>query len=134
HFKENPTAGYGYDVTQISGAKHFEKAIRKFPRLRFVVPHFGFEEMDRFVGMLDDYPNLHLDTTMTLANFFPHKIDPGWFERHSERILFGTDFPNIPYEWSREKDGLLALGLGEGKEAAILYCNAHHLLDLKETP
>jgi len=134
HFKENPTAGYGYDVTEISGAKHFERTIRKYSNLRFVVPHLGFEEIDRFVGMLEDYPNLYLDTTMTLAKFFPHEIRREWFERHTDRILFGTDFPNIPYEWKREKEGLLALNLGEEKEAAIFYRNAHHLLDLKETP
>ncbi len=131
HFKERPTAGYGYDVTGLSGAGHFEKVISRYPDLRFVVPHLGFEEMDRFVAMLDDYPNLYLDTTMVLAGFFPNPVKREWFERHPDRILFGTDFPNIPYAWKREKEGLGALGLGVEKEQKIFYENAERLLNLE---
>ena len=29
--------------------------------------------------------------------------------RHPDRILFGTDFPNIPYEWDRELGVLVQL-------------------------
>jgi hypothetical protein len=130
HFKEKPTQGYGYDVTQLSGAKHFEKVIKKFPRLRFVVPHLGFEEMDRFVGMLQDYPKLYLDSTMTLSQYFPNPIQRSWFEYHADRILFGTDFPNIPYEWRREKEGLLGLRLSAEKEKKIFFDNAASLLHL----
>ncbi|MFO1463409.1 MAG: amidohydrolase family protein [bacterium] len=131
HFKDSPTKGYGYDVTALSGAAHFEKTIRRYPRLRFVVPHLGFEEMDRFVGMLRDYPNLHLDTTMTLAGFFPNPIRREWFEAHPDRLLFGTDFPNIPYEWSREKKALQAMTLGPENEAKIFYGNAARLLGIE---
>ena len=56
--------------------------------------------------MLDEFHNLHLDTTMLLADYFdPPRIDAGALESHSTRILYGTDFPNIPYEWDRELAG-----------------------------
>ncbi|HKY63531.1 MAG TPA: amidohydrolase family protein [bacterium] len=130
HFKEKPTQGYGYDVTAISGAARFEKVIRKYPRLRFVVPHLGFEEMDRFVAMLKDYPNLHLDTTMAIGGFFPAPVRPEWFFENPDRILFGTDFPNIPYPWNREKLALEAMGLGPELEKKIFHDNAARLLAL----
>ena len=130
HFKENPTQGYGYDVTALSGAAHFEKVIQKYPKLRFVVPHLGFEEMDRFVGMLRDYPNLYLDTTMAIAGFFPHPIKREWFSENPDRLLFGTDFPNIPYPWRREREALAKFELGKETEEKILYRNAAALLKI----
>ncbi len=130
HFKERPTQGYGYDVTQLSGASHFEKVIQKYPRVRFVVPHLGFEEMDRFVAMLKDYPNLYLDTTMAIGGYFPNPIQREWFEQNPDRLIFGTDFPNIPYEWPREKKALCGFNLGKEIENKIFYENAVNLLDL----
>ncbi|HEX5033432.1 MAG TPA: amidohydrolase family protein [bacterium] len=67
--------------------------IRKYPRLRFVVPHLGFEEMDRFVAMLKDYPNLHLDTTMAIGGFFPVPVRPEWFLAAPANSL--TDRPDL---------------------------------------
>lgn len=130
HFKERPTQGYGYDVTALSGADRFEKVIRKYPKLRFVVPHLGFEEMDRFVGMLKDYPNLRLDTTMAIGGFFPNPVQREWFSENADRLIFGTDFPNIPYPWDRELKALRALELGSQIETKILHDNAARLLRL----
>jgi len=128
HFKEKPTQGYGYDVTQLSGVKHFEKIVGRYPKLRFVVPHLGFEEMEAFVALLSDHPNLMLDTTMALSGFFPNPVNREWFLTHPDRFLFGTDFPNIPYPWEREKIGLQRLKLPPELERKILFENATRLL------
>lgn len=130
HFKGDPSGGYGYDVTRITGARRFEKVLKKFPSVKFVVPHMGYEEIESFAGLLDDYPNLYLDTTMVLAGFFPVKIKPEWFYDHADKILFGTDFPHIPYEWKREKENIMSLGLGAELEEKIFYRNAQALLGL----
>jgi predicted TIM-barrel fold metal-dependent hydrolase len=134
HFKEFAVNGYGYDVTHVSGVERFEKVLKKYPKLRFVVPHLGFEEMQAFVNLLEDYPNLYLDTTMILANFFPVPFEREWFLKYPDRILFGTDFPNIPYEWKKEKEGLERLNLGKEIETKVLYGNAAKLLRLESHP
>jgi predicted TIM-barrel fold metal-dependent hydrolase len=41
-----------------------------------------------------------------------------------ERILYGTDFPNIPYAWDRELKKLLALDLPPDWLEGILGRNA----------
>lgn len=130
HFKERPTIGYGYDVSAITGVKRFEKVLKKYPDITFVVPHMGYEEIDEFVGLLTDHPNLYLDTTMVVAGYFPVKVKREWLNEHSDKILFGTDFPNIPYEWKRERDQLKTLKLGDEKEAGIFYQNAAALLGI----
>ena len=52
-----------------------------------------------------EFPNLYLDTTMMVGEYFDRRIDPALLERHADRVLYGTDFPNIPYEWDRELAG-----------------------------
>lgn len=130
HFKGHPTKGYGYDVTKISGVRRFEKVLKKFSQTIFVVPHLGYEEVEGFIGLLKDYPNLHLDTTMALAKYFPVEFKPEWLVENADRLIFGTDFPNIPYPWVRERDNLLAMKLGAEVEAKIFYENAAGLLGL----
>jgi predicted TIM-barrel fold metal-dependent hydrolase len=95
--------GYGIRPDEICSAAATRRALQRHPRLTLVVPHLGDDEEDAYFAMLDEFPNLYLDTTMMLADYFAVRIDPGLLERHADRILFGTDFPNIPYEYGRER-------------------------------
>ena len=45
----------------------------------------------------------------------------------ADRILFGSDFPNLPYPWARERVWLEALGLPEPALEGILRGNALRL-------
>jgi predicted TIM-barrel fold metal-dependent hydrolase len=40
--------------------------------------------------------------------------------RHSDRILYGTDWPNIPYDWCRELANLVSLIDGDGEATAVV--------------
>jgi hypothetical protein len=46
----------------------------------------------------------------------------------AHRILFGTDFPNLPYPWARERVWLEQLGLPEETLEGILRGNALRLV------
>jgi predicted TIM-barrel fold metal-dependent hydrolase len=48
--------------------------------------------------------------------------------RRSDRVVYGTDFPNIPYAYEREHAGLAALGLPDASLEAIVRGNARRLL------
>jgi predicted TIM-barrel fold metal-dependent hydrolase len=91
------------------------------------VPHLGFDDTERFEQMLAAYPNLYLDTTMVIGGYFERHPDVEILRRWPERILFGTDFPNIPYEWDRELRALRALKLPAADEERILSGNALRL-------
>ena len=65
--------------------------------------------------LLDRFPHLHLDTTMAMspASLAYTGIDPavvrdGDLVRYADRILFGSDFPNLPYPYEAERTGLWA--------------------------
>jgi predicted TIM-barrel fold metal-dependent hydrolase len=81
---------------------------------------------------MDDHPNLYLDTTMAFALDSPvgrvPAIGAEHIEAHADRVVYGTDFPNIPYPYSREREGLERLGLSEDARQAIFHANAARLI------
>ncbi|KAG0376161.1 hypothetical protein BGX24_008195 [Mortierella sp. AD032] len=40
--------------------------------------------------------------------------------RYSDRVLYGTDWPNIPYDWCRELANLISLVDGDGEASAVV--------------
>ena len=61
---------------------------------------------------------------MVLADYFPDSPAPPIAEMRTDRIMYGTDFPNIPYAWDRELKRLCSLDLPQDKLARILGENA----------
>ena len=47
-----------------------------------------------------------------------------------DRIMFGTDFPNIPYAWDRELKVLADSGLSDNFLEAVLHKNAAGLFSI----
>jgi predicted TIM-barrel fold metal-dependent hydrolase len=67
-------------------------------------------------------------------NVFPERVvkRPNSEEliSYQDRILFGTDFPNIPYEYTLSTKGLLGLDLPKRIYDNLFYNNAKKLFDL----
>lgn len=93
---------YGADIQAICSAAATRRALERHPQLAMIVPHLGMDEERDYFALLAEFPNLYLDTTMVLSGYFGRGADPTLLERHADRILYGTDFPNIPYAWDRE--------------------------------
>jgi uncharacterized protein len=117
-----------------TNARRFERVLRRFPELTFVVAHMGADEFDLYYDLLARYDNLYLDTTMVFTGFHPWEPKISGLVEFQDRILYGSDFPNIPYALDTAIDGLLALELGPGIEDKILYSNAARLLNLDPAP
>ena len=100
--REPKSKAYRCDPYQICRADKLERVLRDFPGLRICVPHLGMDEISAYKKMTEKYDNLWLDTTMVLADYFPMKgaIELGSFR--ADRVMYGSDFPNIPYAWDRE--------------------------------
>lgn len=115
-----------------TGVAGVERLLAERPGLTVVVAHMGQYEAARFLALLDRHPALYLDTTMAFAAESPwrRRIDPASIAAHADRILYGTDWPNIPYGYAGDRDGLLALGLPEAAYRRIFYENARGLLRL----
>ena len=125
--REPKSPAYRCDPYLLCSAAKVEQVLKDYPTLKVCVPHMGADEFERYGRMIERYDTLWLDTTMTLAEYLPFKLDRSLNEMRTDRIMYGTDFPNIPYAWDREIKKLCNLGLSEKSLARILGQNAADL-------
>jgi predicted TIM-barrel fold metal-dependent hydrolase len=118
------SGAYRCDPHQLCSAAAIGDVFRKHPEVTIVVPHFGADEYDAFELLLAQHPRLYLDTTMMLAGYFATAPRSELIIDHADRILYGTDFPNIPYAWDRELRLIEAMPLSTAARRAILSENA----------
>jgi predicted TIM-barrel fold metal-dependent hydrolase len=122
--REPKSHAYACDPYEICSADRLERVIRTYPDLKVCVPHLGADEFDAYRRMLEEYDNLWLDTTMMLAGYLPGIRSPNLSAFRPDRIMYGSDFPNLPYAWDRELKRLSKLNLPMNSLAMILAKNA----------
>jgi uncharacterized protein len=129
HCGSGPTAG------RYTGPGPISEVLARHPRLIMIVAHLGAPEYGEFLGLAGRYPGVHLDTTMAFTDFmeriapFPDALRPRLADA-ADRILLGTDFPNIPYAYLHQLDALARLDLGAAWLRAVCHDNAARLLGL----
>jgi predicted TIM-barrel fold metal-dependent hydrolase len=117
-------------IGEICCAARTRRMLERYPDMKTIVPHLGMNEYEEFKQLLSDFDNLYLDTTMAVAGFFGNEPPVESLEEISHRLLFGTDFPNIPYPYDRELDAIKNSALSAEAKQHILYKNAQKLFDL----
>lgn len=111
--------------------------LSRHPDLRVIVAHLGQPDYRAFLDLADRYQNVYLDTTLVFTDFaqdrwpfsddlLPRLRDVG------DRVLLGTDFPNIPHPYSHQVESLVRLGLGDEWLRGVLYENAARLFSVSE--
>lgn len=100
--REPHSPAYACDPHRLCDVGRVESVLRNWPKLRLCVPHFGADEFEGYAALLERHDNLWLDSTMMLADYFPEAPPRRLLELRPERVLYGTDFPNLPYAWDRE--------------------------------
>lgn len=123
---------YRWDPYEYCSAHKVERVLKDFPHIRLCVPHMGADEFDEYEYMLGKYDNLWLDTTMMLADFFPIDYSAPLEKLRPDRIMYGSDFPNIPYGWDLELRALDRRGLSRERLKPILYDNALNFFNIND--
>jgi predicted TIM-barrel fold metal-dependent hydrolase len=109
--------------------------LARHPGLIVIIAHLGAPEYGAFLDLADRYPGVYLDTTMVFTEFlervapFPDPLRPR-LASMADRILLGSDFPNIPYQYLHQLKSLAGLELGPAWLRAVCYENAAQLLQL----
>lgn len=125
-------AGDGPAPGRFTGPAGVRDLLRRHPDLALVIAHLGLPDYADFLDLCAAHPRVHLDTTMAFTPFteeatpFPPELLPRLVEL-GDRIVFGSDFPNIPYPYLTAVDSILDLGLGEDWAAGVLYRNGARL-------
>jgi predicted TIM-barrel fold metal-dependent hydrolase len=131
--REPKSPAYACDPYEICSASKLERVIKTHPNLKVCVPHLGADEFDDYQRMIEVYDNLWLDTTMTLAQYLSESWSPNLSAFRSDRIMYGSDFPNLPYAWDRELRRFSRLDLPEDSLAMILGKNAAEFFTITTT-
>ncbi|MFI5805688.1 amidohydrolase family protein [Streptomyces sp. NPDC051561] len=127
--------GSGPMPGKFTGPGPMGELLERHPRLRLVVAHMGMPEYADFMDLAERYPEVRLDTTMAFTDFsermapFPTE-ELGRLGQLGERVLLGSDFPNIPYGYLHQLESLERLGLGDEWLRAVCYGNGARLFGL----
>ncbi|MFE3068915.1 amidohydrolase family protein [Streptomyces sp. NPDC059247] len=129
HCGSGPLAG------PFTGPGPMARLLARHPRLRVVVAHMGMPEYGDFLDLAQRYEGVLLDTTMAFTDF-SERLAPfpeGELKRLvdlGDRVLLGSDFPNIPYPYAHQIRALERLGLGDDWLRGVLYENGAALFQL----
>jgi predicted TIM-barrel fold metal-dependent hydrolase len=129
--------GHGPLRGAFTGLDVFEAVLKRHPRLTAVLAHAGMPDFEMAFDLVDRYPNVYLDTTMVGVAF--GRPLPGDFVSqltgHADRIVLGTDYPNIPYEYAHQISAIAGWAeaneqLGDSFLRAVLHDTPARLLRL----
>ena len=123
-------AGRRPAATEHVGAHAFARLMRRFPKLRVIVAHAGADEFDAFFDLCGIYDDLYMDTAMVFNKYLGGPPPIQRVLEFQDRVVFGSDFPNIPYRWETAVETLLELRLGRALEEKLFYTNAARILKL----
>jgi predicted TIM-barrel fold metal-dependent hydrolase len=118
-----------------TGPAPIARVLARHPHLRLIVAHLGMPEYEEFLDLAERYRQVRLDTTMVFTDFteafmpFPRRALPRLAEL-GDRILLGSDFPNIPYGYAHQLHALERLDLGREWLRAVCHDNAARLFGL----
>lgn len=128
-------AGSGPEPGPFTGVEPIAAVLAAHPDLTLLFAHMGGPEYEGFCDLALRHPRTHLDVTMAFTDFMERMSPfPGaLLERlaaHPDRVVLGTDFPNIPHTYAHQLAALVDLGLGEDWLRAVCHDNGARLLRL----
>jgi hypothetical protein len=127
HCGSGPLAG------AYTGPGPFGEVLARHPRLTAVIAHLGAPEYDDHLDLAQRYVNVHLDTTM-VGTTFMHDVAPlrpdtvRRLADVQDRIVLGSDFPNIPYAYAEQLAALENFGHSSEWLRAVCWYNGVRLL------
>jgi hypothetical protein len=122
--------GSGPAPGEHTGPEPIRLLLQRYPRLRLIIAHMGMPEYADFMDICENSADVRLDTTMAFTPFvdelmpFPSS-QLNRLRDLGDRILFGSDFPNIPYSYADAMRSLTRLpGIDDAWLRGVFYENA----------
>jgi predicted TIM-barrel fold metal-dependent hydrolase len=128
-------AGSGPAPGAFTGPGPIGAVLARHPTLPMIAAHMGMPEYDEFLGFAERYDNVSLDTTMCFTDFsgssaLGAQLAPR-LDGLRDKVLFGADFPNIPYRYCHQLEALVRLELGDDWLRAVCWDNAARLFGIE---
>jgi predicted TIM-barrel fold metal-dependent hydrolase len=115
------------------GVKYLRPFLEQYPELKIIVPHLGANEFHDVWTLIEDFPNLYFDTAMVGVDDNPAFSNPlkevtnQELHKLTDRILFGSDFPNIPYSYQNAIESWLDRRMKPSFYKKLFFENAQKL-------
>ncbi|MFQ3318983.1 MAG: putative TIM-barrel fold metal-dependent hydrolase [Natronomonas sp.] len=117
------------------GVDAFRSFLESYPDVRACAAHMGAFETAEFIDVARNHDNVFLDTCFAMSTavgdymeFDPSDVDDAVFEELSGRIMYGSDYPNIPHQYRAEHEGLLERDLSDAAFEALFSGAADRFL------
>ncbi len=126
-------AGSGPEPGPFTGVEPIAAVLDRHPELVLLFAHMGGPEYEGFFDLALRHANTHLDTTMAFTDFmeqlspFPERLRERLLAV-PERVVHGTDFPNIPHAYAHQLASYVRLGADDAWLRAVCHDNAARLL------
>jgi cytosine/adenosine deaminase-related metal-dependent hydrolase len=116
-----------------TGSGPIGEVLDRHPDLTLLFAHMGGPEYREFCALALRHEHTHLDTTMAFTDFMEaaSPFPPDLVEviaAHPERIVHGSDYPNIPHTYAHQLAAYVRLGMDDEWLRAVCYDNAERLL------
>jgi predicted TIM-barrel fold metal-dependent hydrolase len=127
-------AGSGPAPGAFTGPGPIGEVLARHPALPLVAAHMGMPEYGEFLDLAERYDNVRVDTTMCFTDFgsgaeIGARLAPR-LDVMRDKVLFGADFPNIPYLYSHQIEALVRLELGDDWLRAVCWDNPARLFGI----
>ncbi len=125
-------AGSGPVGNAHTGPEPMAALLTRFPRLAVIVAHMGSPESREFFELAERFERARLDTSMAFTRFFsesgsyPADLVPRLADLQP-KVLYGSDFPTLPFEYADQLAELADLGLGEDWLRDVCWHNGERL-------
>jgi predicted TIM-barrel fold metal-dependent hydrolase len=104
---------------------HFDEVAFHFPELRIIMTHCGQPWTDEAISVMAHWDNVFMATTSVAPKYWPAPFVQFINTRGREKMMFGTEFPTIP--WGRAREELDDLPLRDEVQPLFFAENARRV-------
>ena len=107
---------------------YIDEVALTFPELRIVCGHIGHPWTDEMIGLAWKHDNVYIDSSAYLPRYYPPPLLQFLRTYGQDKVLFGSNFPQLPLDKCMEQ--VRGLALPPDVEDKFLFANARAVFRL----
>ena len=107
---------------------YLDQVALDFPELTIVAGHIGYPWTDEAIAVATKHENVFIDTSAYAPRRYPAALVEFLRGHGRQKVLFGTNFPQLPLEKCVQQ--VMELALPEAVQAKFLFQNAQRVFKL----
>lgn len=100
----------------------FDEVAFHFPELRLIMTHCGVPWTDEAISTIAHWDNVFMSCTSVAPKYWPPQFVQFINTRGREKMMYGTEYPTVP--WDRSRDEIETLALREEVQSLFFVENA----------